>query len=107
MIKHHEISVTDVKLNLGNDNFMVIDVREPYEYEICNIGSLNIPMSEIKTSYCNLPKDKHIAILCKSGKRASAVANLLITEYDFESISVISGGIDEWINKIDNSLEAY
>jgi adenylyltransferase/sulfurtransferase len=102
------ISVKDLKSNMDNsDNVKILDVRERYEFNICKIDTLNIPMAEIGNRIDEIPRDRDVAVLCKSGKRASAVANLLATEYGFKSLSVVKGGIEEWIAKIDNKLEMY
>jgi len=102
-----EVERVKFKIDNGDKEFIVLDVREPYEYNICNIDSINIPMAQVSERLSELPKNKHIAVLCKSGKRGQAVANMLITEYGYKIVSVISGGIDEWVNKIDSSLEKY
>lgn len=102
------LSVIDLKSNMDNsDNVKILDVRETYEFNICNIDTLNIPMAEIEARVDEIPRNKNVAVLCKSGKRATAVANLLATEYGFDSLSVVEGGIEEWITKIDNKLEMY
>lgn len=102
------ISVDELKSNLDNNrNIRILDVREKYECNICKIDAWNIPMSEIGSRVAEIPRDEDIAVLCKSGKRASAVANLLVTEYGFNSLSVVKGGIVEWGLKIDNKLEMY
>ena len=102
------ISVNDLKSNMDNsENVKILDVRETYEFNICKIDTLNIPMAEIGDRVDEIPRDKDVAVLCKSGKRALAVANLLATEYGFNSLRVVEGGIEEWIAKIDNKLEMY
>lgn len=85
--------------------FEIIDIREPYEYEACNIGSVHIPMGEICERIDELPKDKNIVIMCRSGKRAEAVANILMTEYSMTNISILEGGILAWKENIDNTLD--
>ena len=68
--------------------FEIVDVREPYEYDACNIGSLHIPMGEICNRIADLPKNKNIVIMCRSGKRAEAVANILMTDYSISNVCV-------------------
>jgi rhodanese-related sulfurtransferase len=86
-------------------NFEIVDVREPYEYQVCNIGSLHIPMGEVCDRVDELPKEKNIVIMCRSGKRAEAVANILLTDYSLTNIYVLEGGILSWKEYVDNSLE--
>ena len=82
----------------------IVDVRENYEYEHCNIGSLHIPMSEIIERHAELNSDGHLVIMCKTGKRAAAVANLLECETSLEDVWVMENGITGWKEKVDASL---
>lgn len=101
------ISVSELQVNLQQNNVIVLDVREYYEYEICNIASFNIPMGEIERRINEIPNDKNVVVLCKSGKRAEVVVNLLEKEFKFNNLSILSGGILAWIENIDNTLELY
>jgi adenylyltransferase/sulfurtransferase len=85
----------------------LIDVREPWEYEICNIGHVNIPMGTITTAGSKLDKTKSYLIVCKTGRRAEAVANLLERDFGFSNISVLDGGITAWYALTDPSFELY
>lgn len=85
--------------------FEIVDVREPYEYDACNIGSLHIPMGEICNRIADLPKDKNIVIMCRSGKRAEAVANILMTDYSISNVYILDGGILAWKDQIDSTLD--
>lgn len=92
---------------LINDNatIQIIDVREPYEYQKANIGSTHIPMGEICGRTEELAKDKTIIIICRSGKRAEAVANILHTDFNYPKVLVLEGGILAWKEHIDQTLE--
>ena len=85
--------------------FEIVDVREPYEYDACNIGSLHIPMGEICNRITDLPKDKNIVFMCRSGKRAEAVANILMTDYSISNVYILDGGILAWKDQIDSTLD--
>lgn len=91
----------------ANEKYCLLDIREPYEYEICKIGGLQIPMGEVVSRIDELPKDQTIVVMCRSGARSAAMANLLETDYHFEDIAVLDGGILGWIEAVDQSLEAY
>lgn len=88
-------------------NHILLDIREPYEIEICQIGGLQIPMGEVSNRLNEIDKNKEVIVLCRSGKRAVAVANLLETDFEYPNISILEGGILAWIDQVDNSLEAY
>ena len=85
--------------------FKILDVRENYEHDQCNISCMHIPMAEIKNNIDGLKKIKKIAVMCRSGKRAEAVANWLEKEHYFQNLIVIEGGILNWKEQIDPSLE--
>lgn len=85
----------------------LIDVREPWEYEICNIGHVNIPMGMITTVAAGFDKTKPYLIICKTGRRAEAVANMLERDYGFSDICVLEGGITAWYAATDPTYEIY
>lgn len=89
----------------NGQEFEIIDVREPYEYIVANIGSIHIPMGEICDRIAELPTDKNIVIMCRSGKRAEAVANVLMTDHSMTNICILDGGILAWKEQIDSTLD--
>jgi rhodanese-related sulfurtransferase len=62
-------------------------------------------MGEINHRIDELPKDKNIVVMCRSGKRAEAVANLLMTDYSLSNVYILDGGILAWKENIDNTLD--
>ena len=88
-------------------SFQLIDVREPYEFKICALPCTHIPMADIPSNINLIDRSKQIAVMCKSGKRAAAVANLLETDYQFDNVAIVDGGIIAYAELIDNSLELY
>jgi len=101
-----EISVQELAKALKDDKSVtIIDVRDNYEYEVGSIGCLNIPMNELESKINELDITKETYIICKSGDRASAVANFLETNYHFQNIGYIIGGMQAYANEIDNSIE--
>ena len=94
-------------LQKNDANVLVVDVRERYENDICQIPSLHLPMGEISTRYKEIPKNNTLVIMCKSGARAEATANLMECELGFENLLVLEGGILNWIAQIDTHLELY
>ncbi len=100
-------SVEEIHNEVKAESMVILDVRENYEFDICSIESLQIPMDELFGRLDELPTDKKIAVMCKSGKRAEAVANILETEYNIAQIVVMEGGILAWIEKYATHLELY
>ena len=101
------LAVEDAKRMREEGSLEIIDIRDAYELEICTINGTHIPMTEIFNRTNELSKDKAIAIMCRSGKRAEAVTNALIVEHGFENIYVLEGGILNWIEKLEPTLEVY
>lgn len=91
----------------SNESFTLLDVREEYECDICSIGGLQIPMGEVLDRSNEIPRDKSVVVLCRSGKRAESVANLLINDLNYTDVQIVEGGILAWIEQIDNKLESY
>ncbi len=99
------ISPSDCEARLKNQEVEIFDIRETYEYEICNSGFKHIPMAEIQSNLSIIPKDRECVIMCRSGKRAEAVVNLLETEFQIKNLLVLEGGIVAWAEQIDNTLK--
>ena len=85
----------------------VIDVREPYEYEIVNISGKLIPQSAVETALDGIPRDEDVIIHCRSGKRSADVIRLLQDKYGYENLYNLKGGILAWAKEIDTSLPTY
>lgn len=87
----------------GKD-FQLIDVREPYETEICSLGGENIPMGTIVEHLARLRKDVPVVVHCRSGARSAAVINALETRYSFSNLVNLKGGILAYGREVDPSL---
>jgi adenylyltransferase/sulfurtransferase len=102
-----EISVEDLKAKLDKkEKFVLLDVREPHEYEIAKIeGSTLIPLSELDKRFGELDKAQKIVVHCKMGGRsARAVQFLKGNGYDATNVA---GGISAWSERIDPSVAQY
>lgn len=101
------ITALQYKERQSDGNHVLLDVREPYEIDICSMGGLHIPMGEVAARISEIDKSKEVIVLCRSGKRAEAVANLLVSDFEFPDVTIFEGGILAWIDQVDSSLEAY
>ena len=101
------VSPQELRTLLNEGKAVLIDVREPYELEICKIDALHIPMAEVAANIDKIDRSKTVVIMCRSGKRAEAVANMLITDHNILEIAILEGGILAWIEQIDTHLETY
>lgn len=102
-----EITVEELKSKIDNsEDFQLIDVRETFEYEVSNLGGLNIPLSGILIESEKIEKDKPVIVQCRSGKR-SAQAIMLLEQQGFDNLANLKGGILAWKEEIDPELDVY
>ncbi|QDS87807.1 putative adenylyltransferase/sulfurtransferase MoeZ [Rosistilla ulvae] len=102
-----DIEPSDLKHLLDNGTeFVLVDVREPHEYEICSLGGTLIPLAELPDRRYELPTDKPIVVHCKLGGRSAQAAHQL-RELGFKDVRNLRGGIDAWATQIDPSMPRY
>jgi len=95
------------ELRNKNGNVVLVDVREPYEYQICNIeGSTLIPLGELDSRTDELNPEDEIVVHCHHGGRSMTAATLL-KEKGFKNVLNLKGGIDEWAEKFDTEMSRY
>lgn len=103
-----EISVQELKaMQDAGEDFQLIDVREPNEYEAANLGGELIPLSEIADDEDRIEKDKKVVVHCRSGKRSAAAIMELERRYGFENLYNLKGGILAYSDEIDPSIPKY
>jgi len=102
------ISVRDLKQKLAsNGSLVIVDVREPFEYEIARIeNSKLIPLAELAARLEELDPGKEIVAICHTGTR-SAHAVQLLQSAGFSRASNLKGGIDAWADEIDPAMQKY
>jgi rhodanese-related sulfurtransferase len=76
-------------------NFMIIDVREPFEHESFNIGGELIPIGSITGAVGHLPKDQPVVIYCEKGIR-SVIAIQRLQTYGYDNLYNLNGGMKAW-----------
>jgi len=104
-----QISVEELKRRLdAKENFFILDVREPHEYPIANLGAPLIPVGELEKRVGELAaqKDSEIVIHCRSGARSQKAA-LILKNAGFTHVENLAGGILAWADKIDPSMPKY
>lgn len=106
--KVEEITVEEFShIKENKADVVLIDVREPHEYEICNIeGSTLIPLGELKDRTDELDPQDEIVVHCHHGGRSMKAATFL-TEQGFSKVKNLKGGIDEWAEKYDSEMARY
>jgi adenylyltransferase/sulfurtransferase len=104
-----QITVEQLKQKLDNkEDIFVLDVREPHEYPIANLGAPLIPVGEIERRVGELAdqKNREIVVHCRSGARSQKAA-LTLKQAGFTNVSNLAGGILAWADKIDPSMPKY
>ncbi len=101
------ISVEELKQrkDAGEDIF-VLDVREPHEYQICNISGYLIPLNDLPKRVHELDSSREIVAHCRSGVR-SAKAVEFLRQSGFTKVRNLMGGILAWAEKIDPAMPKY
>ncbi len=102
-----EIAPRELKARLDRgDDLFVLDVREPHEYQICNLGGHLIPLGELSRRVNELDSSREIVAHCRSGKR-SAEAVEFLRSAGFRKVLNLKGGILAWSDEVDASVPKY
>ena len=102
-----EITPKQLKQRLDRgDDIYILDVREPHEYQICNLHGHLIPLGDLPKRVSELDSSREIVAHCRSGKR-SAEAVEFLTKAGFRKIWNLKGGILAWSDEVDPSIPKY
>jgi len=102
-----EISVEELKRrrDAGEDIF-VLDVREPHEYQICNLGGHLIPLNDLPKRVNELDSSREIVAHCKMGGRSAKAVDFL-RQAGFTKVKNLTGGINAWAERVDPKMPKY
>jgi len=102
------MTVTELNNLLTNHvDITLIDVREPYEFDIVDMSGILIPQYQVEMHLDKIPKTGKVVIHCKSGIRSADVIRLLQLSYGYDNLYNLKGGILAWAREIDTSLPVY
>lgn len=102
----NEITVQQLKEKKDtNASFLLLDVREVFEYSVSNLGGINIPLGHLPSRLDELAgyKNSEIIVSCRSGGRSFQACQFL-QKQGFTNVSNLVGGIYRWSEEIDPSL---
>jgi len=103
-----EMDVFELKKMIDNKvDFQLIDVREPYDYDVVNINGKLIPKDELEHNIDAIQKEVPVVLHCRSGKRSADSIRLLNKKYGFTNLFNLKGGILSWIDQVDPQLPKY
>jgi molybdopterin/thiamine biosynthesis adenylyltransferase/rhodanese-related sulfurtransferase len=102
-----EMQVEELKRRLdAGDDLFVLDVREPHEYQICNINGHLIPLGDLPNRVHELDSSREIVAHCRSGVR-SAKAVAFLQQAGFRKVHNLAGGILAWADRVDPRMPKY
>ena len=84
----------------------MLDVREPHEFEICNLNGRLIPLGELPDRLGELDRNSELIVHCKMGGRSSKAVQLL-RDNGFDHVFNMRGGITAWSEQVDPSIPKY
>jgi sulfur-carrier protein adenylyltransferase/sulfurtransferase len=102
-----QMNVRELKRRIdAGDELFILDVREPFEYQIAQIGGHLIPLNDVPRRVNELNPEQEIVVQCKSGGRSQKAAEFL-AKNGFTKLHNLAGGITAWSNEIDPAVPKY
>jgi sulfur-carrier protein adenylyltransferase/sulfurtransferase len=103
-----EKTVSELKQMMDNhEDFQLIDVREPHEYDICHLDAELIPVGDVPDNVSKFSKDKPVIIHCRSGARSGRICEYLEQNFGYNNVYNLKGGIIAWADQIDPAMQKY
>lgn len=91
------ISVIELREKINNrEEIILIDVREPWEHEVFNIGGSLIPLNTLQKNIGDLHHHKSVIFYCQKGIRSQVAIQRLQQKYGYTNLVNLTGGIDAW-----------
>ena len=101
------IDAAQLAAQLAHEDPILLDVREPWEFEICHIdGSINIPMGQVSQQLEQLQTASEVVVICHHGVRSQQVIGFLQQRLTAELVN-LDGGVDAWARAIDPDMPVY
>jgi rhodanese-related sulfurtransferase len=91
----------------ARDRPFLLDVREPWEYELCHVaGSRHLPMAAVPAGLGALDPEKEVVVICHHGRRSLQVA-MFLESAGFGSVHNLTGGVEAWARDVDPAMARY
>lgn len=102
-----QLTVKELKRRIdGGEDVFLLDVREPFEHQIAQIGGKLIPMNDVPQRLAEIPREREIVVHCKLGSRSQKVAEYL-QQAGYPRVTNLAGGIIAWSSEIDSRVPKY
>jgi adenylyltransferase/sulfurtransferase len=103
-----EISVRELyDWQVRGEDFQFIDVREPHEYDIVNLGAQLIPLADVTNNADKIERQKKVVIHCKTGNRSAKAIRELEDKFGFQNLYNLKAGIFGYIDEVQPELRKY
>ncbi len=101
------MSVLQLAAHLEHSTPLLVDVREPWEFEICHLSdSINIPMAQIPQYLETISEVRECVMICHHGVRSLHVIRYL-QQYQMGELINLDGGVDAWAREVDLNMPLY
>jgi len=102
-----QITVKELKRRIdAGEDVQLIDVREPYEYQIAQMGGKLIPQNDVPQRLGEIDRNREVVVHCRSGARSQRIAEFL-KQTGYERVVNVTGGILAWSDEIDPKVQKY
>src|SRR5580692_12809836 len=102
-----QMTVKELKRRIdAGEDVQLIDVREPYEYQIAQIGGKLIPQNDVANRLAEIDRDREVVVHCRSGARSQRIAEFL-KQAGYPNVVNVAGGILAWSDEIDPKVQKY
>jgi sulfur-carrier protein adenylyltransferase/sulfurtransferase len=102
-----QITVQELKRRIdAGEDVQLIDVREPYEFQIAQIGGKLIPQNDVPQRLAEIDRDREVIVHCRSGARSQRIAEFLV-QSGYLKVANLAGGILAWSDEIDPKVQKY
>jgi rhodanese-related sulfurtransferase len=101
------MNATQLAAHLADAEPLLLDVREPWEFDICHIeGSVNLPMAQIPQNMARFRDSEEIVVICHHGIRSQHVIRFMQQQCSQQLIN-LDGGVDAWAREVDADMPVY
>ncbi len=101
------MSAAQLAAHLANAEPLLLDVREPWEFDICHIeGSINLPMAQIPQNMERFQDAAEIVVICHHGIRSQRVIQFMQQQLG-QTLINLDGGVDAWAHDVDADIPVY
>ncbi|MBX0333642.1 rhodanese [Pontibacter sp. HSC-14F20] len=103
-----EITAQELKERLVRSaELHIVDVREPLEFEICNLGGELIPLGDLPKQVNRIRRDIPVVMVCHHGYRSAQAILYLTQRFGYDNLLNLKGGIHAWATQVDPTMRVY